>query len=156
MNAQPTSTRPARTTPRLERRRLVRHRAAVVAATAVVVAVIWGIARLLDIELKPPEMGGEASAAIGLGRALVAATVACLAGWGFLELLERRWPSRASLVWVGVASVVLVGSLGAPLTGAGITAPTRLVLTALHVGVAAVVATGLLGTSPRQRRNRAT
>jgi NO-binding membrane sensor protein with MHYT domain len=68
----------------------------------------------------------------------VASLVGGLAAWGLLAVLERSTtnPRRA---WVAVASIALLASLGAPLSGTGVTAGDRIAMIGMHLAVAAVV-----------------
>lgn len=78
------------------------------------------------------------SASLTVGFVLVASTVASLAGWGLVTLIERvtRRPRRA---WITTGLLLTVVSLSAPLSGHGITATERLALVCMHLAVAAVL-----------------
>ena len=133
------------------RSRRIRRAASV--ATAVGLALtVWGVARALGVELVSPEMGANPVAPIRAGHVITAAVMASAVGWAGLAALERLIPTRATTIWLVVAALVLVGSLGAPLTGAGITAATRGVLMALHLIVAGTLTVGLAAPVRRRRR----
>src|SRR5215203_5870444 len=71
----------------------------------------------------------------------VAVALGVLAG---LERLTRH----ARAAWVALATLVLVASLGAPLSGRGIDEQSRLVLALLHLTVGALLIVLLARTSP--------
>jgi hypothetical protein len=97
--------------------------AGIVAAAAVVALVIWGLARVLGVELTVGK-GGQASL-VGAADVLVTVSLAGLAAWVVQRLLARRgaagwWPIVGSTAlaisiigptWLadGMASVVLIG-----------------------------------------------
>ena len=136
------------------RSRRVRRAASVASAVALALTV-WSLARALGVELVSPEMGANPVAPIRAGHVITAAVMAAAAGWAGLAALERLIPTRAMTIWLVVAALVLVGSLGAPLTGAGITAATRGVLMAIHLIVAGTLAVGFAGPA-RGRRHHPT
>jgi hypothetical protein len=80
-----------------------------------------------------------------LGRCLLAST----AGWGLLVLLERL-VTRAGRVWTVVAVIVLVVSLGAPLSASGITNANKGWLVAMHLAVGAALIPLLARTAPER------
>lgn len=118
-------------------------RAATVGLVVTAAVIVWGLARLLGIDVMSPQMGDNAPATISVGHVLAAGVVSSLAGWALLAGLERLLPARAWTIWAVAAGVVFVLSLGAPLTGEGIATANRVVLVLLHVVVAAVLAHGL-------------
>lgn len=110
---------------------------------------IWALASHgLDIEVRSPQMGDNAPADIGPLQVTVASLGAALAGWASLAALERLTP-RARTIWTPIAGLVAALSLGAPLTGEGITGSNQVVLVVLHLAVAAVVIPGMLATARR-------
>ncbi len=127
--------------------RLMAVAAAVLAALA-----IWAVADLaLGVDLREPSFAGpESTGDIGAANVVIASAIASLAGWGLLAVLERM-TARARTVWAVIATLVTVASLGAPLTGAGVTAANRVVLVLLHLVVGAVLIPLLYRTS-RSRR----
>lgn len=123
---------------------------AVVAAT-VAALVVWVVFVALGIDLQEPTFGaGQATRDLGAVPVVVASAVASLAGWGLLALLER-FTARARAVWTVVAVVVLVLSLGGPLSAAGITTANRIALLLMHLAVGAVLIP-LLSRTSRHRR----
>ena len=109
--------------------------------------VVWVSTRALGVDIASPEMGTNPVAPIGVGHVLLASVAAALAGWAGLAVMERMVPVRARIVWLIGASLVLIASLGAPLSGAGITASTRVALVAMHLVVGGALIAGL----PRPR-----
>lgn len=129
------------------RRRTVRALAVVAAALAAMV--VWALVEVVaGIDVWAPATGAGDAHAIGPGNVAAAAAVASLAGWGLLALLERL-TARAAAVWTACAVLALLASLGAPLTGEGISAANRTVLVLLHLTVGTVIVPVLYRTSSR-------
>jgi hypothetical protein len=127
-----------------------------VAAGAAVLAALalWAVSEeLLGIDLWSPRMGSQPSRDIEAGVVAVTSAVASLAGWALLAILER-FTARARTVWVTVAVIALVASLGAPLSGTGITTANRVVLMLLHLAVGAVLIPPLYRSSPAPAGHR--
>lgn len=130
-----------------ERTRRTRRRTrALVALAAILSAVIvWVIAiPVLGIDVRVPDNPGSATR-VDLEFLLVAmtATVAVLAGWGLLAVLER-FTRRARTIWTAVAVLVFVLTL--PYLP-GFTIVERAVLALMHLALAAVLILGLRRTS---------
>lgn len=124
---------------------VVRARA-VSLAVALAVA-LWAVAtQLLGMEVRSPEMGGDPAADLTLLHVTGASLVASVAAWGLLAILER-FTRRARTAWLTTSTVALALSLGAPLTGAGITGANRAVLALLHLAVGGVLLAGLARTT---------
>jgi predicted permease len=116
-------------------------RAMTVAAATVAAIAVWAIAvPLLGAHLLI-RFGSGAPESIGVDYILGATVITSLIGWGVLALLERRTP-RARTIWTALAIVVVLVSLGLPLT-AGTTTSTKVVLALMHVAVASVLILGL-------------
>ena len=109
---------------------------------------VWAIARALGVDITSPQMGANPVAQIGMGHVAAATIAAAVAGWAGLAVLERLIPARARIIWLVVAAIVLLASLGAPLTGAGITTSTRVALVAMHLAVGGALVTGLARLRP--------
>ena len=92
-------------------------------------------------------------AAVPAGFAVATALVAALAGWGLVEALERR-TAHPRRTWLITAPVVLLVSLGGPLSGHGVSAGDRLALVRLRLTVAAVLIAALGRTLATHRRTR--
>lgn len=116
----------------------VAARSAVVAVAAAVFAavLVWFLAVVLaDVDVRV--VMGDDEIAVGVGAVVATALVAGLLGWALLAVLAHT-VRRPGAVWRTVAVVVLLLSLGGPLSsGAGTS--TVVVLVALHVAVAAVL-----------------
>lgn len=122
-------------------------RAAVVGAAVLAALAVWAVlSQLLGVELETKR--GSSMSEIGGVAVAVAAGVMSLAGWGLLDLLERRSP-QARRTWTIVALAFTAVSLLGPL-GSGVGAGSKVGLAALHLAVAAVVVPGLRRTSPRR------
>jgi hypothetical protein len=119
---------------------------------AVVLAVlaalaVWGVSELVfGIDVQQPAFGTGVPQDLTAGPIVVAGLVAWLALAG-LERLTRH----ARAAWVALATLVLVVSLGAPLSGRGIDRESRLVLALLHLTVGALLIVLLARTSPPAR-----
>ena len=126
-------------------RSTARTRLAAVAGAAGAAALVWLVAvPLLDLSVTVPEAPGSATKEpLRLGLVLITATVASLAGWALLALLERL-TRRATAIWTGIALVVLVVTM--PYAG-DFTATERGVLATMHLAVAAVLVPALRRTS---------
>jgi hypothetical protein len=119
---------------------------AVLAALAV-----WGGSELVfGIDVQQPAFGTGPPQDLTAGPIVIASVVAGLAAWLALAVLERL-TRHARAAWVTLATVVLVASLGAPLSGRGIDEQSRLVLTLLHLTVGALLIVLLARTSPPAR-----
>lgn len=92
-------------------------------------------------------------AAVPAGFAVAIALVTALTGWGLVEALERR-TAHPRRTWLITAPVVLLVSLGGPLSGHGVSAGDRLALVCLHLTVAAVLIPALGRTLATHRRTR--
>src|SRR6266496_6799805 len=122
------------------RRRLFRLLA--VAGAVMAALGLWAIVELgfgFDVR-SPGEAFGGASGTSDVGplQVIIASGIGSLMGWALLALLERL-SSRAREVWLGIALLALLASLGAPLSGTGIAAASRAVLVCMHLLVAAIV-----------------
>jgi predicted permease len=125
-------------------------RAMTVAAATVAAIAVWAIAvPLLGAHLLI-RFGSGAPESIGVDYILGATVITSLIGWGVLALLERRTP-RARTIWTALAIVVVLVSLGLPLT-AGTTTSTKVVLALMHVAVASVLILGLPRSGMTQNR----
>jgi hypothetical protein len=109
---------------------------------------VWGISELVfGINVRQPAFGTGVPQDLTAGPVVVASVVAGLAAWLALAVLERL-TRHARAAWVALATLVLVASLGAPLSGRGIDEQSRLVLTLLHLTVGALLIVLLAGMSP--------
>jgi H+/Cl- antiporter ClcA len=112
---------------------------------------VWGISELVfGVDVRQPAFGTGVPQDLTGGPVVVASVVAGLAAWLALALLERL-TRHARAVWVALATLVLVVSLGAPLSGRGIDGGSRLVLALLHLTVGALLIVLLARTSPPAR-----
>lgn len=117
-----------------------RSRVWAVAATVAATVAVWVLAEpVLGFDLRGPAQGGQGGTHdVNAAAVAVAGLVASLAGWAFLVVLER-FTSRARGVWTAVALVVLLLSLGGPLSGAGISTANKAWLALMHISVAATL-----------------
>jgi len=121
-----------------------RRRAIVTASAAAAAIVLWAVAAAgSDTDLQVTRQGDLQ--VVGPGAVLITATLAALAGWVLLAVLER-FTTRARPIWTGVAFAVLVASLGGPLSG-GVGTGSKVVLALMHVAVGTVVIVGLRRTA---------
>ncbi|MFJ2651571.1 DUF6069 family protein [Streptomyces sp. NPDC087420] len=103
---------------------------------------------------------GDQTLDIGVVSVGLFALLAALAGWGLLAGLERLGVRWARGVWTGVTVAVLAVSF-LPLTGEGVDGGTRVVLSLMHLVVAAVLIPGLrakgasAATTPASSTSRA-
>jgi Family of unknown function (DUF6069) len=112
-----------------------RRRAAIVATAALVALAIWGLARLLGVELTVGK--GHQAGPVGAADVLVAVLLAGLAAWRVQRLLARR---GAAGWWPLVASTALAGSVIGPTWLAD--AMASVVLIGIHLAVGLVLIAG--------------
>src|SRR5215218_7011716 len=99
---------------------------------------VWGVSELVfGVDARQPAFGPGVPQGLAAG----------LAAWLTLALLERL-TRHARAAWIALATLLLVASLGAPLSGRGIDEQSRLVLTLLHLTVGALLIILLARTSP--------
>ena len=127
-----------------------KERAAAVVAGVLAALVVWGAAQVVfGVDVRQPAFDAGAQA-----RDLTAATIVLasafggLAAWLLLASLERV-TRRARGAWLAITSLALLVSLGAPLSGQGISGAGRVALVLMHLAVGAVVIVLLARTSPR-------
>jgi hypothetical protein len=107
---------------------------------------IWLVARVgFGLDVRSPTFDGQ-HFEIGPLIVLLTALVPCLLGWGFLAMLERI-TTRARVVWIVVALVGLVLSLGMPLSGTGASVGDRITLVLMHLSVGTILIPGLARTA---------
>src|SRR5215207_3995488 len=128
-----------------------RRRARLLAVVGAVSAalIFWAVVELaFGLDLRGPAAGAATETSdVGPAQVLTASLLAALAGWGLLAVLERL-TSRARGLWSLVAVVVVIRSLGGPLSGTGVTTANRWALVGLHLVVGAVLIPLLYRTSP--------
>jgi hypothetical protein len=128
-----------------------RRRARFVAVAAAVSAalVLWAVVELaFGLDPHGPASGAATEASdVGPAQVVIGSLLAALAGWGLLALLERV-TARAHDLWAVIAVVVLIGSLGGPLSGTSVTTANRWALVGLHLVVVVVLIRLLDRTSP--------
>src|SRR5512132_2026793 len=112
---------------------------------------VWGGSELVfGIDVRQPAFDPGVPQDLTAGPIVVASVVAGLAAWLALAVLERL-TRHARAAWVTLATLVLVVSLGAPLSGRGIDEQSRLVLALLHLTVGTLLIVLLARTSPPAR-----
>ena len=137
------------------RRRIELMRLSATAVTAGCVLLAYLVARYAGgVHLHSPGFSTmQYPAAVPAGFAVAIALVAALAGRGLAEALERR-TAHPRRTWLITAPVVLLVSLGGPLSGHGVSAGDRLALVRLRLTVAAVLIAALGRTLATHRRTR--
>jgi len=135
------------TTPTTRSTRLARH--AAMAATVATAAASWAVVTHLAGVHLGIQLPHAAPSTVALGPTIGAAATTTLFGWAVLALLETR-VSRPRRTWVGVAVLVVAGSLGLPIAFATTTSAT-FGLAAIHLAVAAVAIPLLARTARTQR-----
>lgn len=113
-----------------------------VAAAVVAAVIIWAIADLAGMHIHQPGFGSRAATSLNAGFVIGVSLIVSLAAWALLAILEHA-TARARAIWTTVAVVVLLISLGGPLSGHGVSTGNRLVLALIHVVVGAILITGL-------------
>lgn len=140
---------PGATRGSLWQRQLARPVAVVLGVLAALA--VWGVSELVfGIDVRQPAFGTGVPQDLTAGPVVIASVVAGLAAWLALAVLERL-TRHARVAWVALATLVLVASLGAPLSGRGIDEQSRLVLTLLHLTVGGLLIVLLPRTSPPAR-----
>jgi hypothetical protein len=101
---------------------------------------VWAVAeRVVGLDLRTPAFSSEQQPQeLTAALVAVASAVGGLAGWGVLAVLER-FTTNPRRAWVAVASIALLASLSAPLSGTGVSAGDRIAMIGMHLAVAAVV-----------------
>jgi hypothetical protein len=121
----------------------------VVAATLVPL-LVWLVARVgFGLDVHSPTFSGQ-HFEIGPVLVFVTALVPCLVGWGSMAVLERA-TTRGRLIWVTVALIGVMLSLGMPLSGSGASTGDRIALVLMHLAVGAVLIPGLAHTIRSER-----
>jgi Family of unknown function (DUF6069) len=133
-----------------------RQRLLTVAGGTLGALAVWAIAEwVVGLDLRVPAFSsGQPPQELSAAVVAVAGAVGGLAGWGALAVLERV-TMNAARVWVVVAPVALLASMGAPLSGHGVNAGDRMALIGMHLAVAAVVIPFLYRSSVGLRPGRA-
>jgi len=108
---------------------------------------VWGVSELVfGVDVRQPAFGTGVPQDLTAGPIIIASVVAGLVAWLILALLERI-TRHARATWIALATLVLVASLGAPLSGRGIDGASRLVLALLHLTVGTLLIVLLARTS---------
>jgi hypothetical protein len=118
----------------------------VLGATAAAVA-IWVVAVATGADLTVSFGPGQPIQKVTVVNVIVAALVGSLAGWGLLALL-RRFTTNARAIWTVIAIIVLMLSLGGPLSAIA-AGSTKAWLAGMHLAVATVTIVGLRRTPGR-------
>jgi hypothetical protein len=140
---------PAATRGSLWQRQLARPLAVVLGVLTALA--VWGVSELVfGVDVRQPAFGTGAPQDLTAAPVVIASVVAGLVAWLALAVLERL-THHARVAWVTLATLVLVTSLGAPLSGRGTDEQSRLVLTLLHLTVGGLLIVLLARTSPPAR-----
>lgn len=108
---------------------------------------VWALGEvILGVDLRQPSFSDAPPEELGGGMVLTAATVNCLIGWAVLAACERLTvnPRRP---WTVIATLVLVLSLVAPLSGDGVSDGNRAILVAIHLIAGATMIAGIRRTT---------
>lgn len=123
-----------------------RRRAVAAVAAAGAAGLLWLIARALDVDLEVAQGPGKESQVVGLPMVAGSALVVALLGWGVLALLEH-WTGRARTWWTVLAAAVLLLSF-VPIVTVSATTGTKIILSLMHLAVAAVLVPSLRRGTP--------
>ncbi|GGW65739.1 DUF6069 family protein [Streptomyces xantholiticus] len=133
---------------------LTKAPARVLRPAAIGIALLANLAYMLVLtdvagyDLRTPAVFGRPAQPILISVVIAASVVPPLLGWGLLELLERFVPRRATVIWLALTALVLVGGL--PYNGTGITTSDQLLLALMHLIVGAAVIPAFVITSLRR------
>jgi hypothetical protein len=118
----------------------------IIIAATMAPLLVWLVARVgFGLDVRSPTFNGQ-HFEIGPLVVLLTALVPCLLAWGCLAILERI-TARPRLIWVVVALIGLVLSLGMPLSGTGASLGDRITLVFMHLSVGATLIPGLARTA---------
>lgn len=127
-------------------RSLVATRAIVVAAAVAAAVLAWVIiVPLLGTDIMVPE-GPSSSERVDLaiGPVIIMSTIASLAGWALLTVLER-FTGKARVIWTVIAAVVLVATMP---WDPEFTGTEQLALAVMHLALGVVLIGGFWRTGP--------
>jgi hypothetical protein len=129
-----------------------RQRLLTVAGGTLGALAVWAVAKwVAGLDLRMPAFSsGQQPQELNAAVVAVAGAIGGLAGWGVLALLER-FSINADRLWLVVAPIALLASMGTPLSGHGVSASNRLALIGMHLAVAAVVIPFLYRSSASRR-----
>jgi hypothetical protein len=145
MTAPDTQLRSAPSAPTVDT--LWKRRPVIVVVAALVPLLVWLVARVgFGLDVRSPTFSHAQHVAIGPLVVFLTALPACLLGWGLVAILER-FTDRPRRIWLVVALVGLLVSLGMPLSGTGVPAGDRIALVLMHLSVGAALIPGLANTA---------
>jgi Family of unknown function (DUF6069) len=129
-----------------------RQRLLTVAGGTLGALAVWAVAEwVVGLDLRMPAFSsGQQPQELKAAAVAVASAVGGLAGWAVLAVLER-FSTKADRVWIAVAPIALLASMGTPLSGHGVSAGDRMALIGMHLAVAAVVIPFLYRSSASRR-----
>ena len=109
----------------------------------VVGTAIWLFARfVVGVRvMRPSLIGRDGSTDLGIAEVAVACLVVGLAAWALVAVLERR-ADQPRLQWITIGLVAVACSLGAPLSGHGVSGADRIVLVVMHLLVGGTIILG--------------
>ncbi|MEU0548710.1 DUF6069 family protein [Micromonospora sp. NPDC005979] len=117
----------------------MRSRSITLVVAVLAAVAVWSIATVAGTRLTVDQGAGPQD--VTVLAVIVTSALAALLGWGLLAVLERL-SARATMIWTGIAVVVLVLSL-VPASLVDASAGTRVALVLMHLVVGAVVILGL-------------
>lgn len=100
----------------------------------------------------PESFGSEQREELELGAVIGASVIAVLVGWGVLTILERVTDKGLTIWTVGA---LVLAAISMPWS-AGFRTSDRVVITLMHIAIAAVFIVGMRATSPQAARARVT
>jgi hypothetical protein len=129
-------------------------RPAAVALGVLAALAVWMVSELVfGVDVRQPAFGTQMPKDLTAVPVMTASLIAGLGAWATLALLEPRG-RHGRVVWVVLATLVLLVSLGAPLSGRGIDPGSRVVLALLHLTVGALLIVLLARTSRQATAGR--
>jgi len=113
-------------------------RSGTVVSAGVAGLLVWAVAKVSVGDLRQPAFGAADPLVLTAQMVVLVSLVVALLGWASLAVLERL-SSHAPAAWLLLAGTALLLSLGAPLSGHGAGAGSRIALLCMHLVVGGTV-----------------